>query len=114
MIVAGGVAGNIEKATRDLDDQEKAEVQSLGETSKGIAKLTQDADKVLGGPELQGAVAGLAVTAKNLGEVTGNAAKLSDFYYKKLTSPVSLALKVGEGVGHYAALFAGALVGTWH
>lgn len=114
IVISGGVARNIELATRDLDDQEKAQAASLNATTVGMVKLTQDADNLVDDPSLTATLQSLSVTTKNLGEVTGNAAKLSDFYYKKLTSPVSLAKEVALGVAHYSALFAGALVGSWH
>lgn len=114
IIITGGAVGNIEKATRDLDDQESAQIAYLNSTAANMSKLTADADKLVSDPELAATLKNLSVTTKNLGEVSENFSKLSDFYYKKLTSPVSLAKVVAQGAGGYAAKFAGALVGTWH
>jgi hypothetical protein len=114
IIISSGAVTNIEKATRDLDAQESAQIAYLNSTAANMVKLTNDADRLVSDPELDATLRNLGAVTKNLDDVTGNAAKLSDFYYQKLTSPKSLAIKVGEGVGHYLSLFAGALVGTWH
>jgi glyceraldehyde-3-phosphate dehydrogenase/erythrose-4-phosphate dehydrogenase len=108
IVIAGGAAGNIEKATRDLDEQEKAEAQSLTATTAGMVQLTRDADKVIADPELEATIKNLSITTKHLGEVSDNAAKLSDFYYRKLTSPVTLARKIGESAAYYLSVAGGA------
>jgi hypothetical protein len=46
--------------------------------------------------------------------ILDDARKTSDYYYRRLTAPSSAVVGALKVVGHYAALFAGALVGTWH
>ena len=114
IIITGGAVTNIEKATRDLDEQEAAQIAYLNSTAANMVKLTNDADKLVSDPELAATFKNLSVTTKNLGEVSENFSKLSDFYYRKLTAPVTLARKVGEAVGYYGALAGGAVLGKWH
>jgi hypothetical protein len=101
--VSTGIASNIEKATRGMNKEEDAQVQYLADLSKSMIKTTDDLDKIIGDPLLQATIKNTADATKNLATVTGNAAKLSDAYYKKLTAPVTFLKAAVGAVSNFAA-----------
>ena len=110
VIVAGGVATNIEKATRGMDKEENAQVQYLADLSKSMVKAINGLDKLIGDPLLQETIKNTADATSNLAKVTNNAAKLSDAYYKKLTAPVSFLKSAAGAVANFAARVLGAAI----
>jgi chromosome segregation ATPase len=132
--VVAGVNGSISKLDSTLDsltaltqstneNMGKVEVDAdanLRQLQPALSNLNVELEKLPAVTEsLNAAIQGMQPIEKNAGEITANTAaitddakKTADFYYSKLTAPVSMAKKVGEAAGHYATLFFGAYLGA--
>lgn len=112
------------RIAKDADLALQGIAPSLANLNTDLAEMQpilKNAAEVTGNPTLPLTMANLEHSSENLvkitdntAAITGSAAKTADFYYRKLTAPTSAAVGALKVAAHYAALFAGAVVGSWH
>lgn len=121
------VAHSDEESATLARDAEAA-LQGIGPTLASLntdlgemQPILKNAADITGDPALPQTIANLQHSSENLvritdntAAITGSAAKTADFYYRKLTTPTSAAVGALKVAAHYASLFAGALIGSWH